>query len=989
MVPSEIAAEWDDSASWFRAALQWRGAEPTAAPPADLEDPAVFKAIEGYATALANLGRVDEALQVAHAWRGADASLRQLFVLLGTSAIGAAERMDAIAPQRLADFIEVVSEDRSMTGAAALGWLQYRSEDFSRSVDWFARAVAWSPNSRGDLSVNQGLALALQRAGRLAEAEEVAFAWRQQSTDMRAAYVAIVVAELSGDKSGKAIGQARLDRFVDLVRQDRSSLGAQALGWRRLNDGNCSYAAPWFRAASAWSSDRNGDAKTAEGLALSLRAVGRFEEAEDVAYGWRDRSSRMRELYLSIGAEALTREIPHIAFPRARLARYSEIVLADHSATGARAIAWRRYGEAGCGFAGNWFRLATLWSDDENRDAKSDEGYALALRAVGRLSEAETIAKRWIATSEAMKKLYIDVKVEALSRDNPPEPLDEAGLADFVGVIEPVKSALGAQALGWYRLERGEIAEAARWFENAVAWWPARHDDSVQRLSAPVEDYKPILARLALHPEDYRRTPRAYPNSSALIGKSSENYVATPEGRAKTYEGYALSLRASGRADEAERIAYGWRGRWPALRRLYLDIAAEQLASADDKTLSSERIARYTAAIEEDRSISGASALAWRDYGRKDFNGAVDWFRRAVDWSAGGADAAPDFHLLEGYALALRSAKKYDEALAVAARYRAASPRFNFLYLETELLALRESGKADPLSAQKSAEIESAMDQAHSRDGALSIGWIAYESRDYPRALSWFQKAVDWSGGGDVDPKALEGLALCLKNLARYDELVDFARQWRESAPAVRRVYYDAMIETLTRGGDAPALKAETSADFEALVETDRSPGGAQAVAWGYAIAQELGSCADLVQIGARLARIRPARCARRGQNRRRRRQADRGLRAGPARRGPTRGGRGHRLRLARPAPRPCAASTSRSSRRNSPPRRRPCPPTAWRGSPASPTPSVRPSRRRIWDGRAIATGTWRRRSAGSRRRSPGRRTIRATPRRTKATRLR
>ena len=148
--------------------------------------------------------------------------------------------------------------------------------------------------------------------------------------------------------------------------------------------------------------------------------------------------------------------------------------------------------------------------------------------------------------------------------------------------------------------------------------------------------------------------------------------------------------------------------------------------------------------------------MAWRDYGRKDFNGAVDWFRRAVDWSANGA--APDLHLLEGYALALRSAKKFDEALAVAARYRAVSPRFNLLYLETELLALRDSGKTDALSTQKYAEIEAAMDQAHSGDGALSIGWIAYESRDYPRALSWFRKAVDWSAGGDVDRRRSRAL---------------------------------------------------------------------------------------------------------------------------------------------------------------------------------------------------------------------------------------
>ena len=271
--------EWEDSASGFRTALQWRGVEPMAGPAAGLDDGAIFKTIEGYATALANLGRVDEALKVADAWRGGAPALRRLFVLLGVSAVGAAERIDAVAPERLADFIDVVNADRSTTGAAALAWLHYRSENFAGAVDWFAKAVAWSSNGRGDLKTNQGLALALQRSGRLAEAEEVAWAWRQQSAELRTAYIDIVVAELAQEPASRAFGQARIDRFVELVRADRSPLGAQALGWRRLREGNCSYAAPWFRAATAWSSDRSGDLKTAEGLALSLSAVGQYREA--------------------------------------------------------------------------------------------------------------------------------------------------------------------------------------------------------------------------------------------------------------------------------------------------------------------------------------------------------------------------------------------------------------------------------------------------------------------------------------------------------------------------------------------------------------------------------------------------------------------------------------------------------------------------------------------------------------------------------------
>ena len=226
------------------------------------------KAIEGYATALANLGRDDEALQS----RTPGAAPLPPCGVVRIARRERGRRRGAGRRRRARSGSPISSTssnaDRSTTGAAALGWLHYRSENFAGAVDWFAKAVAWSPNGKGDLKTNQGLALALQRSGRLAEAEEVAWAWRQRSAELRATYIAIVVAELARGAGIARVGQARIDRFVELVRADRSPLGAQAIGWHRLRQGNCSYAAPWFRAAAAWSADRSGDLKIAEGLAL-------------------------------------------------------------------------------------------------------------------------------------------------------------------------------------------------------------------------------------------------------------------------------------------------------------------------------------------------------------------------------------------------------------------------------------------------------------------------------------------------------------------------------------------------------------------------------------------------------------------------------------------------------------------------------------------------------------------------------------------------
>jgi hypothetical protein len=333
-----------------------------------------------------------------------------------------------------------------------------------------------------------------------------------------------------------------------------------------------------------------------------------------------------------------------------RLVRLSEAVLADRHARGAQALGWFRYRQAACGFGGQWLRLAVDWTDEDKRDAKTDEGLGLTLRTTGRLFEAAGVAWRWQDSVPLMQKLYIDTMVETLSRDNPPEPVDEIRLKDFVGVIQPIHSALGAQALGWYRLERHEVDDAARWFKQALDWWPQQRRDLSQRLSAPVDDYQPILAKLALAHEDYRRTPRAYPNSSALVGKSRELYVNTEEGLAKTEEGYAQTLRELGRLDEAEAIASAWRDRWPSLGRLYLDIVADAL-NKDAPEIAPERLTRYAAAIEQARSASAATAFGWRQLRAHDPDAAAKWFARALAWSA----EPPDAGLVEGYVAALQA----------------------------------------------------------------------------------------------------------------------------------------------------------------------------------------------------------------------------------------------------------------------------------------------------------------------------------------------
>jgi hypothetical protein len=808
---------------WFAAAVEWQGFDPLQAP--DKAAPERAKLVEGYVQALRGAGEAARAEDVAYVWRDAAKELGAVYLQIAAEALANENgEWDAARLQRLAGFAQA---QRSVDAASALGWRYYRIKANADALGWFERALSFAPAGPPPLKLAEGYALALRAAGKLAEAEDYTYGFAKDSPDLRAVYLSVVIAELG--QGQPPLAPARVERFAGIVREGRSAAGAQALGWRALQGDNCQYAAPWFRRASTWSKDGADDAALARGLALSLRKAGAYAQAGDLAYVWSERAPEMRALYVDIGVEELTSAAPVSRVSEARLARFSQRVLADRHAKGAQAIGWRRYQQAGEGFGAEWFRLSLAWSDEDKRDAKTDEGYALSLRAAGRLVEAEGLAFRWVEDVPLMKKLYIDVLVEELSRDNPPQPVDEARLTEFVRLIEPIKSALGAQALGWYRLERGELPEAARWFKQALDWWPPQRRDKSKRLSAPVEDYKPILAKLAMELKDYRRTPRAYPNSSSLIGKSSEDYVNTDEGLAKTREGYVQTLRALGRVEEAETIAWAGRERWPSLRALFVDIAATELDRREGPVVNPARLQRFAQAIEADRSPNGAAAMAWRLYRQGEFDHAAEWFQKGLAWTKG--DVAPR-SLVEGYVLALEGAKRYAAAEAVARKWRNASPELNLVYVQSALQRMRAEGRSGDLGAEKFAEIEKAMAGAKSAEGALSLAWVTFDAKDYAHALAWFRNAADW-GGDDLAPKAKEGVALALRALERFEDLAAFGFRERNASPAVREAYYGGMIAWLTSDKPLRMVKAEARADFEQAAGEDRNVNAGQALAWG------------------------------------------------------------------------------------------------------------------------------------------------------------
>jgi tetratricopeptide (TPR) repeat protein len=115
----------------------------------------------------------------------------------------------------------------------------------------------------------------------------------------------------------------------------------------------------------------------------------------------------------------------------------------------------------------DWFKIAL----DRNGGAKAAEGYVLTLMSGGRALEAEPVAYQWRDSTPENRKAYLDVVVSLLAADPPPR-LDAGILARFSPVVIADKYVSGAQAIGWYAYNTGQLRTAATWFRTAVDWAP-------------------------------------------------------------------------------------------------------------------------------------------------------------------------------------------------------------------------------------------------------------------------------------------------------------------------------------------------------------------------------------------------------------------------------------------------------------------------------------------------------------------------------------
>jgi tetratricopeptide (TPR) repeat protein len=106
------------------------------------------------------------------------------------------------------------------------------------------------------------------------------------------------------------------------------------------------------------------DAKSAEGLALSLRAAGKLDEAETAAFTWRAASPEVRKLFIEIVSAQITAS-PPAALSVERRSRLEQIVQDEKSPLGAQSLGWYLYNNADARAAQGWFEKSVAWKPSE------------------------------------------------------------------------------------------------------------------------------------------------------------------------------------------------------------------------------------------------------------------------------------------------------------------------------------------------------------------------------------------------------------------------------------------------------------------------------------------------------------------------------------------------------------------------------------------------------------------------------------------------
>ncbi|MCW5715575.1 MAG: cellulose synthase [Bauldia sp.] len=202
--------------------------------------------------------------------------------------LGAEDDAIVLTPDEIARMEAAARAGDGPSDALLLGWYYQLRDEARRSEPWFRLAF----QREATAEAAQGLALALIDLNRADEAEDIVYAYRDDSDEVMAVYLAAVATYLA-EVPIPDVTPAVLRRMAETVGGVRDGVGARQLGWYAYNLSQVTTAVVWFQTSLAWLADNE---EAAYGLGVSYQRLQDTANLNALVQQWGARSLRIRAL---------------------------------------------------------------------------------------------------------------------------------------------------------------------------------------------------------------------------------------------------------------------------------------------------------------------------------------------------------------------------------------------------------------------------------------------------------------------------------------------------------------------------------------------------------------------------------------------------------------------------------------------------------------------------------------------------------------------
>lgn len=165
----------------------------------------------------------------------------------------------------------------------------------------------------------------------------------------------------AGDPMARPISGADLESFANYAETSQSGSDASLFGWYYYSQKQWQAAYAWFTVATQYGTDL----KNVEGVILSLRNLGKLDDAYALAGRYAGQSDDIRKEYIELVSGALTDANSSLKVADQQLVEFRSYVFAAKSALGAQALGWKVLADKGPADARPLFAQSVEWEPTE------------------------------------------------------------------------------------------------------------------------------------------------------------------------------------------------------------------------------------------------------------------------------------------------------------------------------------------------------------------------------------------------------------------------------------------------------------------------------------------------------------------------------------------------------------------------------------------------------------------------------------------------